>query len=1129
MLLRAARLVLTAAFVFSVFTEASPAQLVPAVTTTRPRVPQTPYERYVRPVLNRLAAGAQTRTSQSLAAPAANTASAAAPNFGGFVGPASYPARAANSAQYDPFNNGVNAVVTADFNKDGFPDLAVIQSDGTLNILQNTGSGAMAASVGYLNPSPNVQNTFVAQAFATDLNGDGYPDLVAFDSNNSVVLAWLNNGSGVFGQPQLTQLDPSLGNVAAIAVGDVNGDGKADVVVGYWSSNSPTASVLTLQTLQGNGDGTYKALTAQNFSFSSSVDLQGSSPLTLADVNGDGKLDVIALIDNRTGQFAGNYSVSTALGNGDGTFGAPGPSVISGSYLGFVYASSSVQVLDVNNDGKPDIVLDCNNLIYTALGNGDNSFQPPVTSPFLSSGSTVFADMNGDGFPDAVTPGANGVSISLGKGDGTFAAPALNAQYAANASSQQGAQLAVADFTGNHKLGVAVLDVSQFEVSVFNGNGDGTLQGPLVLSAPVDFNPEDYQLVGALNANGDAYTDLVLADGAASAFLYTALSDGKGNFKYVQSLAGLPADLAGVETFQGDFNGDGKQDLILNGLAGEVWVALSKGDGTFAAPVSANMPTLACPVALGAAGDLNADGKTDMVIAYPGDAACNGGSTNPSGYFVLKGNGDGTFQTPIFYPVGEDIVSATLADMNSDGNLDLLLNDLPPYGNTGYQVSLELGNGDGTFGAPSTVLSDYVVADVKVADMNQDGKLDVVVAAESLAGSDVSTAGILVIDGNGDGTFGAHSQTAIGNNFGSILVADVNGDGIPDIEALLNNYAGQDTTYGGFVTLLGVGGGGFSAPSNQLVAPGNSLIVTGNFYDDNAIDMAVGTNGGVGIFLAQGGTTLALTASSAAINVGSSETLTATVAATMSGRPTPTGSVSFYDGSTLLGTTAVSGGSAAFSISSLAVGAHSITAFYTGDANFNQNTASAVATVTVNTLAPAFTIAGAPGTLTLKQGANGTVVLTLAANATFSGPVTLSCSGAPTNGTCSFDNSNITLTAGGSATATLVVGTTGTVAAGQLPANPWEHAAGMVSMAGLAAFFWSRRRRLRYMSAFGVALLAVALFGISGCGGGGARTTAPVTPTAPVVSTGTYTLTVTASATGSAAPAQTATVAVTVQ
>ncbi len=516
-----------------------------------------------------------------------------------------------------------------------------------------------------------------------------------------------------------------------------------------------------------------------------------------------------------------------------------------------------------------------------------------------------------------------------------------------------------------------------------------------------------------------------------------------------------------------------------------------------------------------------------MVIAYPGDAACGGGSTNPSGYFVLKGNGDGTFQTPIFYPVGVNIVSATLADMNSDGNLDLLLNDLPPYGETGYQVSLELGNGDGTFGAPSTVLSNYVVADLKVADMNQDGKLDVVVAAESLAGSDVSTAGILLIDGNGDGTFGAHSQTAIGNNFGAIQVADVNGDGIPDIEALLNNYAGEDTTYGGFVTLLGLGGGGFSTPYNQLVAPGNSLITTGNFYDDNAIDMAVGTDGGVGIFLGQGGTTLALSASSAAINIGDSETFTATVAATMSGRPAPTGSVSFYDGSTLLGTTTISGGSATISAGSLAIGAHSITASYTGDANFNQNT-SAATTVNVSNLAPAFTLSGTPGTLTLKQGANGTVILTLAANATFSGPVTLSCSGAPTNGTCSFDNSNVTLTAGGSATATLVVGTTATVSAAQVPANPWEHAAGMVSMAGLAAFFWSRRRRLRYLSALGVALLAITVFGISGCGGG-SKSTAPVTPTAPVVSAGTYTLTVTASATGSAASAQTATINLTVQ
>ena len=1125
MLLRAGHAVLTASLAFSLFSQASPAQLVSEAAAARHHAPLTPFDRYVRPSLDRLAASKRGGASRAQTAPAANATTAIAPNFGGYLGATTYPARAANSAQYDPLNNGMSAVLAADFDKDGHPDIATVQSDGTLNIFLNSGSGALAAPAGYLNPSPNVQYTAVTQALIADLNGDGYPDVVTFDVNNSVVIAYLNAGNGTFNQPQLTQLDTSIGSAQAITIGDVNGDGKSDVVVGYWNGGTP---VLTVQTLQGKGDGTFTQLAAQNFTLAGNVVLQGTTPLALGDVNGDGKLDLAILIDAQTGRFSGSYSVSVSLGSGNGTFGTLGPSLISGSYVSGIFNASSVQILDVNNDGKLDVVLDCNDLIYAALGNGANIFKPAVTSPFQSSGSTIFIDMNGDGVLDAVTPGGSAISISLGKGDGTFTAPAANAQYAADVVNGASAQLAVADFSGNKKLDVAALNIDEFQVSIFNGSGNGTLQGPLVQSLPADYIPTDVALVGAFNANADAYTDLVLADSATTGFLYTGLSDGKGSFKYMQSLASLPADLSGVETFQGDFNGDGKQDLLLTGAAGELWTSLSKGDGTFGAPVLVSLPALACSLGGGVAGDVNGDGKVDMVIAYPGDAACGAGSTYPSGYLVLKGNGDGTFQAATLFPAGEELVSVALADMNLDGNLDLLTNDLPSSDPTGYKVSLELGNGDGSFGAPLTVLSNTLVADMKVADMNSDGKPDLVVASAGLISSDVSTAGIVIVNGNGDGTFGQHSQIAIGNYFSTLQVADVNGDGIPDIEAALDTYSGEETTYNGFVTLLGLGGEGFTAAYNENVVAGSSAVLTGNFFNDNAADVVVGSPGGVAVFLGQGGTTLTLSAASSAISIGDSAALTVTVAATMSGRPTPTGTVSFYDGTTLLGTGSVNAGTAMLSAGALAVGAHSITAFYTGDANFNQNT-SAATTVTVATVAPAFTLAGKPGTLTLKQGANGTVILTLAANATFSGPVTLTCAGAPTDATCGFDSSTITLTPGESSTATLVVGTTGTVAATHSRATPWERVAGAVSLAGLAAFFLGRRRRLRYLGALGALLLAVATLGVSGCSSSGTtKTTTPTVPSAPVVSTGSFTLTVTATATGSAATAQTASVVVTV-
>lgn len=1141
MFFRAGRIVLAAVFSLFLSSGASRAAATPAGVATHtgpsaaaptPRV-ATPFDRYMRPLVEKARANSKSKSAHGAATQSiADTTLTASPNFGGYLNATSYPARAATSAQYDPLNNGVGAVLTADFDKDGHPDLLVMQYDGTLNVLLNSGSGAFSAPISYLNQGPNIDDISISQAFTADLNSDGYLDLVAYDPNNYQVLTWLNNGDGSFKQPQIFVLNSNLGTPAGVAIGDVNGDGKPDVVAAYSTFLSRTSGTLAIQPFLGKGDGTFSTSAAgQTFNFpTSAAQLPGTNPIALGDLNGDGKLDLAIANVGQTSQTTATLSVFTAVGNGNGTFGALSTNpVISADFSGFILQTSGVEILDVNNDGKLDIAADLGtNNVYAALGNGQGTFASQVSSPFQSSSGTVFADMNGDGFPDAITEGNGNVGIFLGKGNGTFSTPPLDTYCVTDLFNGPG--IATADFNGDGKVDLAKLSAFFFEVEVFAGNGDGSLQGARALSVPDDFMPNDNTLLGVVNANGDAYSDVLLENFLNTPTLYTGLSDGKGGFKYVASLSGaLPSNFSEAETFQADFNGDGKQDLILTGSTGQVWTALSNGNGTFAALVAINMPTLACPVSGGAAGDLNGDGKTDLVIAYPGDAAC-GGSTVAPGYFVIKGNGNGTFQTPTFYPAGAELYSATLADVNQDGNLDLLLNDEPDPTSNPDQITLQLGNGDGSFGASSTVLANYIVTDLRAVDINQDGKPDLVLAAEELDGTSTETGGIILISGNGDGTFGATSQIAAGNYFDSLQVADVNGDGIPDIEAILAGTVGEPNTYLGFTTLLGTGEGSFSSPYNEPVSPAGGLLMTGRFLSDNTLDVVLQSQGGISLFLNQGGTAVALSGSSASINAGQSETLTAAVTATMSGRPAPTGTVSFYDGSALLGVAPVTSGSATFTAGNLAVGTHSFTSSYSGDTNFNPNT-SAATSATVNSLAPAFTLSGTPGTLTLQQGANGTVVLSLAANATFSGPITLSCSGAPTNATCSFDNTTVNLTAGSTATATLIVGTTGTLSAAHTQAVPWERTAGIVSLAGLAGCFWSRRRQLRYLNALGAVLFVIAVFGMSGCSGNSSKTT-PVTassPGAPVVSTGSYTITVTASATGSSAPAQTATVAVTVQ
>ena len=1121
MVSKAGRLSIATVFVFSSLLGSAHAQSMGKPRTITPSTPATPFERKMRPLLNQLKFPAASRAASSLG-PEADATELTTPNFGGYVSAPMYSARASNSIAYDPLNNGVQTVMSADFDKDGKPDVAVMQFDGTLNILHNAGNGVLSAPQGYLNPNPNVGSENVTQAFAVDLNGDGYPDVVAFDAANDVVLTWLNAGNGTFGTAKSTTLSANYGNVAGIAAGDVNSDGKADVVVSYWNQLSMTSSQMSIQTLIGKGDGTFHALNAATVAVPASLQLSDYSPIALGDLDGDGKLDIAALFEEQNSGTTGQILVTTALGNGDGTFGALNTnSPISASVSGFpflAFDTAGVQILDLNNDGKADIEVDMNGELYVALGQGNGTFSPQVSSIFQSGNGTIFADMNGDGFPDAIAGNAN-VGIWLGKGDGTFATPAISGQYVVDIPTPQG--LVAADFDGDKKMDIAELGADYKQISMFFGNGDGTLHGALQLSLPTDWITFDTQLENVQKATVNPYSDLILINfGGTSPSLVTGVSDGKGNFNYVPSLAaGLPSDFNFVEPVQADFNGDGKQDLLMAGIAGELWVSLSNGDGSFATPVAINMPTLACPISYGAAGDLNNDGKQDIVVAYPGDQEC-GGATYASGYFVIKGNGDGSFQKPVFYPAGNQLYSATLADMNLDGNLDLILDDVPPVNVGGYQVTLQAGNGDGTFGAASTVLSNYVVSDVNVADLNQDGKPDLLLSAEEVSGSDVSTGGLVLISGNGDGTFGNRTILAGGNFFLQTQIADMNGDSIPDILATLYTTDGQPNTYYGFSTLLGLGSGAFSAPVNQLEALGGVMPMVGDFYDDNAPDVVTETFYGVGLFLGQGGTTLTLGTSVSSLAFGSEETLTATVAPAMAGRPTPTGTISFYDGTTLLGTSSLSGGSATFSTASLATGAHSLTAIYSGDSNFNLST-SAASTVTVTTLTPAFSLSGTPSTLTLIDGANGLVSLTLAANATYSGTVNLTCSGAPANASCGFNANSVTLTAGNTATATLVVGTTGTQAAHTSPALS-QRAAPLVSFAALIAVFCCGRRRLRLPGILSAALLAIIALGVTGCGG------SSVTKV-PAVGKTSFTVTVNATPTGSAAVAQSVTVNVTVQ
>ncbi len=570
--------------------------------------------------------------------------------------------------------------------------------------------------------------------------------------------------------------------------GDVNGDGLPDIVT-VIHVGSPSLTYLGVVL-----DGASLAFTGPVLTMVSLV---------------TGVLVIVVVFNN-----LGNYEVilvhpvgmDVLISMGDGTFAA-----VQTMNTG-IHTPVAAALWDVNHDHIVDVVIvdgQSSQASYL-LGNGQGAFGSPQMRAFPAQASLgVLADLDGDGNLDLVTNN----TLYPGDGQGGFLAGiSFQGTDGQNAGATSSDSVAVGDLNGDGRLDVVTANGSWNTVSVFLNQGGRKL----VQAGTSLWSGNDPTALAIADVNWDGKADLVVTN-AAESDLSVFLGKGDGTFLGPTTEYAIGGSPSGRPVLA-DFSGDGEIDVVFSDNQSSAVLALGNGDGTFQAASVTNIVMPRGSASLGgalsiASADFNGDGTPDFVIGQS--------STSPGlGLAVFLTQSNGSLGKGVIYAQNSALSYVAVGDLNRDGKADIVASNWA----TGA-VEVLLGNGDGTFQAPTSITLPSITNGLVVADLNGDGWPDVAVAGSN------SVVYILLNDGKGSlALAGTYSISGVGYE---LVAADLNKDGKLDLAIAM-------TTTSRVAILLGNGNGTFSAaPDYDTTLPSVYGIAAGDLDKDGNVDLVI--------------------------------------------------------------------------------------------------------------------------------------------------------------------------------------------------------------------------------------------------------------------------------------------------